>query len=291
MEGYNNFKHINESARKNNRIEYLQRKVKEASMGAAIANSTYNSLVEKAAIFASLDQEAAVDVETTEGYWNLFLKVKSDIQVMTQIAGESNLTVVGTLQDVRNLISAWEAVTSETLKAAESIVIMSEYIQKRKANNPLISNDLVADAIAAAKAAEKTVNIVLQAFTDALNTLSVAAQANNSTALRDVYKNLAITLILENNHQKGLLGTVLKAANINPTISRKIEKMAKNGESLETSLSNSLKAAKRKVKLSQIASENVNKEMNKAKEELALAQAVLATWEAALVAAETATGG
>lgn len=291
MTRYKKFRPFDVTAKKSNKIEFLQRMVNDASTVFAKAESKYNSFVEKANIFAELYNEAEVDLQTAEGYWKQFLQVKSDIKALNDTANEANLIAVDAHHDVRKLIIAWEEVTSETLKAAEAIVLTSNYIQKRKASNPLISDDLVKDAIDAAKAAEKTVATVVKAFKDALSALSSSWQANNSTELTDVYINIAMMELLINKNVGDNLSKILISENMSKANRDKILKMTKNSSPLEFSLKNAKDSAKKKTKLALTASESANKEMNKAKEELAQAQAALSTWNAALLAAETAVAG
>lgn len=286
---------VDVTADKTNRIEYLQRQVNDASTVVAKADSKYKSFVEKANTFTELYNEAEADLQTAEGYWKLFLQVKSDLEALKETANEANLIAVDVQRDIRQLIIAWEEVTADTLKAAEAIVLTARYIQKRKASNPLISNDLVKDATAAAKAAEKTVAAVVKAFKAALSMLSSSTQANNSTALTNVYINLAMTALIENKSEDGKLPKLLSKLLIDEEIPKGeldvIKKWASNKKPLEESLKDALKEAKSKDKRALMASEQANKEINKAKEERALAQATLATWEAALNAAETAVAG
>lgn len=286
---------VDVTAKKSTKIEYLQLQVNDASTVVAKADSKYKSFVEKANIFTELYNEAAADLQTAEGYWKLFFQIKSDLEALKETANEANLIAVDVQRDIRQLIIAWEEVTADTLKAAEAIVLTARYIQKRKASNPLISNDLVKDATAAAKAAEKTVAAVVKAFKAALSMLSSSAQANNSTALTNVYINLAMTALIENKSEDGKLPKLLSKLLIDEEIPKGeldvIKKWASDKKPLEESLKDALKEAKSKDKRALMASEQANKEMNKAKEELALAQATLATWEAALNAAETAVAG
>lgn len=295
MTKYKQIRFFDVTAKKTNKIEYLQRQVNDATTVVAKAEATYNSFVEKAATFSNLYNEAEADLQTAEGYWKLFLQVKADLKALNETADEANLVAVDAFHGVKNLIDCWEQVTTDTIKAAEAITLTADYIQKRKAANPLISDDLVNDAIAAANAAQKTVSAVVKAFKDALAALSSSTQANNSTELTDVYINLAITALLE---QK--LDEIDPA--IQTTLTTELSQAAITGNDLvtiqslmhpplETSLSKSLSDAQNKSAMALTASEAANREMNKAKEELAQAQASLSTWEAALTAAETAVAG
>ena len=284
---------VDVTSQKSNKIEYLQRQVNDAGVVVAAAQAKYDSFVIKANIFSGLYTEALADQQTAEGYWKLFLQVKSDLDALRQTTDEANLIAVDAFYDVQQLIVEWESVTAATIKAAEAILLSADYIQKRKASNNLISDDLVQDATAAASAAETTVKIVITALTDALSTLSSSAQANNSTEMTDVYVGLAVVAILENDIDLSLLRPIL----MDPSLDfgkreiAKIMRSANSREPLETSLSKGLDKAKSKTTLSLAASESANREMNKAKEELSEAEAALETWQAALVAAETAVAG
>ena len=284
---------VDVTSQKSNKIEYLQRQVNDAQIVVASAQAKYESFVTKANIFAELYKEAVADQQTAEGYWKLFSQVKSDLDALRQTTNEANLIAVDAFYDVQQLIGQWEEVTAATLKAAEAIILSADYIQKRKASNNLISDDLVKDATAAASAAEATVKVVIAAFTDALSTLSSSAQANNSTEMTDIYVNLAVIALLGNKLDKSILRPIL----MDPELDfgrrevRKIMNAADDREPLEVSLAKGLKSAKSKTSLSEKASQSANREMNRAKEELAEAEAALETWQAALVAAETAVAG
>lgn len=287
------FRHIDVTTRKSNKIEFLERQVNNASTIVAEAQSKYNSFVEKANTFAELYAEAQADQQKAEGFWKLFLQVKSDVEGLNQTSDEANLVAVDAFHDVKQLIREWEDVTAQTIKAAEAIVLTADFIQKRKASNPLISNDLVADAVSAANNAQKVVSTVIKAFTDALSTLSSSTQANNSTELTDVYVNLTMSFLLKSKSQD-LLPLVLakvKDGSISETQKENILELATKDEVLEELLYNALQDADTKTELAMNASESANREMNIAKEELAQATASLSTWEAALNAAETAVAG
>lgn len=293
MTRHTKIRRIDVTARQTNKIEFLKRQVNDAETVLAKATSKYDSFVTKAELFTALYAEAEVDQQTAESYWKTFLQVKSDLKALNSTADEANLVGVDAFHDVRQLILAWEQVTTDTLKAAEVIVLAAEYIDKRKASNPLISSELVSAATAAVKTTEKTVKAVISAFTDALSTLSSSAQANNSTELTSVYIQLAMTALLERNGVSPLLSLTLSDKNMDllKAKEKKILELTKADVALETSLSTALKAAKMKTQAALTASESANKEMNKAKEEMAQAEAALSTWEAALTAAETAVAG
>ncbi len=285
------YRRLDITARKTSKIEFLKRQVDDAKTMVAKAQAKYNSFVTKANTFAELYTEAESNKQTAESYWDLFLKVNADLHSINETVEEANLVAVDAFHDVKLLILEWESVTSSTIKAAESIMLAADYINKRKASNPLISNDLVNDAAAAAKAAQTTVKAVVNAFTDALSALSSSAQANNSTELTSVYLNIAISAVLDKTMIPLLNTSTFDNLKISKSEKKKLRALVAEHRPLEKSLKTSLSDAKTKAAQALTASESANKEMNRAKEQLSQAEASLATWEAALTAAETAVAG
>ena len=279
------------SAKKINKIEALKRQVNDAAKRVALAEVKYNSLVEKANTFTELYQEAEATRQTTESYWILFLKIKSSLHALQQTSDETDLVAVDALYDLRQLVVQWNKVTKDTIKAAEVIQLMAETIEKRKASNPLISDDLVNDASTAALDAEKTVKVVIAALRDTLRALASATQAKNSMELTNFYIEEASIRLLANaerlDGKKPNLASIQKLG-ISETEQKAIENYQPDHKSLELSLYNTLQAAHQNVSKALVASENANKEVNVAKEELARAEAKLSTLEAALAAAESA---
>ena len=256
---------IEETAQKSNKIEFLRRQVKRASTQVAMANAKYESCLAKANVFMDLYAEAESNRTAAINYWELFLKVKSSLDTGRQTSDVSKLKAVNIQHEAEQLIIHWQKVTKDTIKAAKAIQLSADYIQKKKAVNPLISNDLVSDAVAASKKAEKAVEVVIDALTDSLTTLSSSTGAKNDTELTNVYIDRMVSILLEKG--QGF------------------------DESLEASLKKGLEEAKQHAAQALLATENANKEMNIAKDELSQATAALATWEAALAAAETAVAG
>ncbi|MFK8163255.1 MAG: hypothetical protein AB8H12_12390 [Lewinella sp.] len=282
--------HLDVTAQKSNKIEYLERMVNDASIVLVMAESQYNSFVEKANSFNMLYSEAEADRQTAKSNWNMFLQVKSDLSALTHTANEANLVAVDAFHDIKQLICAWESVTVETLKAAEAITRTANYIQRRKASNQLISDNLVNDAIATSKAAQKTVTLVIKAFTDALNALSFSKQASNTTELTGVFIDEASVALLKKDVEKELK-EYKKGGSVSVGLITEIQQSISDKNPLEYTLDSTLRAARTKEKTALNASEAANREMNRAKEEFEQAQTALATWEAALAAAKTAIAG
>jgi hypothetical protein len=277
---------MNIAASKSNKIEYLKRQVKDASTRLAKAQAKYSSYVEKASLFSTLYQEAEANLQNAEAFWELFLKVKSSLIALRQSSEKTTLEAVEAFQSVKQLLIQWEKVTLDTLKANGAIQLAAEYIQKRKASNSLISDDLVLYATETAKKAQTTVKMVINSLTDTLAALSTSAKANNSAELTGVYIDNATGIMLKNRDEKSL--SALKKLNINAQEQEAIESINSTYEPLETSLQETLKEAQQNAKKAKIASESANLETNKAKEEMLQATTELNNWKTALAAAEAA---
>lgn len=258
---------MNITAKKTSTLQGLQRQVNDATTIAAKAEAKYESYVNKAQLFQDLLTQATNDLAVVKGQWNLFLALKSSLHAVEETCDDASLVAGTTYKGVRKLIKKWEDVVQQTLEAADAINLASDYINKRKASNPLISNDLVSDATLAANNAAAAVKQVISALTAALNSLSASNQANNSTALTRLYIDMTASTLLNDPRAKQ------DGAEHLP---------------LEVSLSNALKMASQKQTSVQNASSRANAEMAKAKEELDSANAKQVTAQAALRAAQAA---
>lgn len=257
---------MNITAKKTSTLQNLQRQVNDATTIAAKAEAQYDSFVNKAQLFRDLLTQATTELNTVKGQWNLFLTLKSSLKALEETSDESTEIAQVSYSDTKKLIKKWEDVVQQTLEAADAINLASTFINKRKASNPLISNDLVADATLAANNATATVTAVINALTSALNSLSSANQANNSTELTGLYIDMASAVLLSNEKNHPDVAHV----------------------PLQESLSNLLKVATNKVTAMQNASDSANSEMARAKDQLDAANAKLATAQAALSAAQAA---
>jgi hypothetical protein len=256
------------TARKTSTLRSLQRQLNDATTVAAKTESTYESFVNKAQFFSDLYKQATADLNTLNTQWTQFLTVKSSILALEQTSDESNLVAQVTNNNIKKLVKKWEQVVLHTLEAADAINLASDYINKRKASNILISADLVSDATLAANNAATTVTLVINALTASLNTLTVASQANNSTDLTGMYIDLASAALLAPVSP----GAAVQAAHT----------------PLETSLSALLNKTKRRQLAVQAALNNANAEMAAAKETMDSANAKVVAAQAALNAAQAA---
>lgn len=262
---------MNITAIKTATIQSLKRQFNDATTIAAKAEAAYESYVNKVQLFKDLNTQASTDLTVVTGQWAQFLTLKSSLNALAETSDDCNLVAQVTNDKIRRLVKKWEQVVQQTLEAADAINLASDYINKRKASNTLISSDLVADATQAAANATSTVTLVINALTVVLNTLTVASQSTNSSNLTGLYIDLA---------SAALLRPKLEASASNPVTPAHTP--------LEVSLNNLLQQVTRKQTASQEALNNANAEMASAKEALDTANAKVVAAQAALNAAQAA---
>jgi hypothetical protein len=265
---------INITAIKTSTLQSLQRHFTDATTIAAKAESTYDAYVNKAALFKDLYTQATANYTTVSNQWNMLLTLKSSITALEQTSDDCNEVADITHTKIKNLVQKWELVVQQTLEAADAINLASDYINKRKAANTLISSDLVSDATTATKNAANAVTLTINALTASLNTLTMASQAKKSTELTGLYIDMTSSAILTPQPHLEILGVIKP-----PQASHK---------PLETTLGELLSDATKKQKAAQKALDNANAEMANAKEQLDTANAKVVAAQAALTAAQSA---
>ena len=270
---------MNITARKTATLQGLVRQVNEASTIVSEATAKYESFSNKASAFQTLFTQRTNDLAVAENRWQLFLALKSSLLALKDTASSSNEVAVVSYNAIRKMIRKWENVMTHTLEAADAINLASDLINKRKAVNPIISNDLVNDAKIAAANAVTVVKQVIDALTAALNSLSSSNKANNTTELTEMYIDIAISVLLSD--KRGDVASVegLQDLVMSPEAAHK---------PLEDSLNRDLQEARKKMNDARTASNKAAKEMATAKEELDTANALLATSQMALSAAQGA---
>ncbi len=266
-------------------INQLKSDVKTATTTKSKTTASYDSFVSKQQMFNELLSLAQADYNTKQANWELLLTLKSSLTSLKDTADSTNEVAQVSDEQVKTMIEKWQKVTDETIRAADSINLTSNYIVQRKAANQLLSNDLVTDATKAAKAADSAVTLVITALTNALSSLGASNQANNSTLLTVNDINLAISMIIDPSTLKKEKPSVAMTSSVSLTAYRSAH------VPLERSLRTSLNESKKYNDQMIVTVNDVNNEVAQAKEEMDQATAELATLEAALKAAEAAVSG
>lgn len=174
---------MNITAIRTNTLQNLIRQYNDATTIAATADAAYQSYSNKADMYQNLYTQAVANTTTINGQWTMFLQLKSSLASLSQTSDDCNLVADVSYNNIQKLVKKWEQVMQKTVEATNAINLASDYITKRKASNPLISNDLVSDATTTAKNAATVFTAVVAALTATLNTLTSAAQAKKSTEL------------------------------------------------------------------------------------------------------------
>lgn len=259
------------TAQKTARIKHLQRVVQDAQLELAEAEATFESFEAKAELFAALlaNAQNKLGVMTTQD--NMATDASQKVQSLFHTATAAISTANDTYSDTQNLLKAVQKVVEATLSAATDIVQSAELIMTRKAANPLISSQLVTDAAQAATDASKTVSLIINALTATFNALSTANQASNTAEI--VQAEIIYLKDLVVGSKAGAAGLV-SAADM----------------TIEDQTGSNYSQARDYEKESQMASDQANQQMIKAKNDLTRATANLANSQSALSAAEAAVG-
>ena len=249
-------------------IANLELQVKSQTTIVAQAEAKYNSYQSKLAEFNSLLSEAEADLSTAQANHNQYMTVEGNTLGTNQAAETSSEVSQTTYALSKKLLEEWNQVGYLALKSATQIAEVTDYIQKRKAANPLISNDLVNDAVTANKNAATTVKLVINALNDAMDAMTSASEASRSTDLTMLYSEMGVNLTTGNT----ATGTDVSTA-------------------LKTLIANALTAAQDNVTAYQNAVNTVTAQTSQAKQEYDEANDQLEAYQSALAAAQVAVAG
>ncbi|NOS93273.1 MAG: hypothetical protein HOP30_15250 [Cyclobacteriaceae bacterium] len=187
---------MNITAIRTNTLQNLIRQYNDATTTAATADAAYQSYCNKADMYQNLYTQAVTNTATINAQWAMFLQLKSSLAALSQTSDDCNLVADVSYNNIQKLVKKWEQVLQKTVEATDAINLASDYIIKRKASNPLISNDLVNDATTTAKNATTVFTAVVAALTSALNTLTSAGQAKKSTELTGLNIDISMAALL-----------------------------------------------------------------------------------------------
>ncbi len=265
---------LNVTSIKNSTLQNLVRQTNDAATTAAMAESAYNSYVNKVQLFQNLLTTATSDQATAKAQWASFLTAKSSLKALEQTSDDSNLVAEITYNNISGLVRTWERVVQKTIEAAEAVNLASDFINSRKAANIQIASELVTDATAIKKGADTAVTLVINALTASLNTLTASGQAKNSTELTGSYIALASSALLK--------------WTANPRIPMVLAAPEAAHEPLEISLNRILQDANDRVIATQAALDNAKTQAATAKEALDTAKARVVKAQESLAAAQAA---
>jgi hypothetical protein len=258
------------TADKTTMLENLTIQVREQGTVTAVAEARYNALQEKLGTFNTLLLQARANESTAQSNQTQYLKVEGDVRAVQKASITSSEVSQSTYNLSKKMLRQWEAVAKIALEAATRIAEATEYIQKRKAANSLINKDLVSYAVEANKNAAAAVKIIIAALTNAMDALTSASEASQSTDLAQLYAEVNTNYAI-GQAQPG----------IDNPVSQPMEPIFK------TALYN----AKQEVQSYYTGVETITGQSAAAKKEYSEAAEQLSALQAALEAAETAVAG
>tara|TARA_R110001599_G_scaffold141403_1_gene321758 strand:- start:2074 stop:4209 length:2136 start_codon:yes stop_codon:yes gene_type:complete len=168
------------SAQKAAAIYNLKRLVEDAKKSLAEAEAVYESFQEKSVLFDSLLNNSIDRITVMTDQNKLAVDTSQKVNSLSETVKTALQTANNTYSATSHLLMSVQQVVDATLDAATEVKLSAELIMKRKAANPLISSELVADASQAATDANKVVSLIINALTSSYNALSTASQANNT---------------------------------------------------------------------------------------------------------------
>ncbi|MEL6538048.1 MAG: hypothetical protein AAFQ98_21700 [Bacteroidota bacterium] len=157
----------------------------------AQAAAKSSSLQKKLAATRAAQTAAQGKLSSAQSLYDQWLKIQADVNSSENASSTSSMVSQNTYGLAKNMLKAWEYVARLTLQTVDEVEAVAEYIQKRKAANPLINNDLVTESVAANRNAEATMAKVTAALTSAMEALTSSSEASRSTDLTLLYAELA----------------------------------------------------------------------------------------------------
>gem|GEM_PF-5208686 len=167
----------------------IQINAQNAVVAQAAAKS--DSLQKQLAASRAAQTAAQGKLSSAQSLYDQWLKIQADVNASGNASNNSSMVSQNTYGLAKNMLKAWETVALLTLQTVDEVESVAEYIQKRKAANPLINNDLVTEAVAANRNAEAAMTKVTAALTSAMEALTASSEASRSTDLTLLYAELA----------------------------------------------------------------------------------------------------
>ncbi|MEL6537757.1 MAG: hypothetical protein AAFQ98_20215 [Bacteroidota bacterium] len=184
------------TAHKSATISALELKIDRQSTLVAQAQGKYESLETKLTTFRSLLTQAEKGYTAAQANYDQYLAVEAAVQETRSGAGSSSEVSQSSFALAKTMLGQWQDVAGQALEAATQIAEVADYIQGRKASNPLISDRLVQEANQAHQQGLVAVKAVVSALTEAMHALSTASEASQSTSLTVTYSEMANSLVL-----------------------------------------------------------------------------------------------
>ena len=277
----------NVTKRKTATVANLEFEIANQTTAVAQATAKNQALQQKLQSFTNLLNDKEALLNTAQANYDQYLTIEKDVINVTTTTNTSSGVSQNTYALAKGMLLAWQEVGQSALKAATEIAELTDYIQKRKASNPLINDDLVNMAVDANNTAKTSVQKVISALVEAMASVSMASKASQTTNLTVLYAQLAENYAIGNN-DNSTTSEAMQAA-----MARAVKKVASTGsdidkEALKLVVTQALVLAQNDVKAYQNAVKTISAQAATAQTELEAAQQELTALQQALAAAKTA---
>lgn len=236
-------------------ISKLQEEVDIATKTKVDAEATVNAFTDKANMFSEILGDTQRDRLTAEKNYELAVKASQSSSALSLAALKSADNAAQTNKGAREMLQLAQRVVDRLLDAALEVSNLSRFIQARKAANPYISSEMVAEAAQSEADAAAAVAAAIQCLTATSAAFRFSQQAQFSTNLTEV---------------ESMRFDYLVDGSIPPEVKRAmdISQQANNNASLLAVLRDSLKSARAKESEAQYALDIVNARLAQANREL-----------------------
>jgi len=277
----------NVTRRRTAKVARLEFEIANQTTLVAQTTAKNQGLQNKLKTFTALLNEKQALLEIAQTNFNQFLVIEGRVLSVTNTTDTSSSVSQNTYALAKGMLEEWQKVGQAALTAATEIAELTTYVQRRKANNPLINDDLVNMAVDANNTARASVQRVITALVEAMAAVNMASQASQTTSLTVLYAQLAQSYAIGNNDND------LDASSPQDSLNKALQQATSKNSLLDNKplrqlVTQSLTMAQNDVAAYKKAVKTISGQAATAQTEMAAAQQELAALQQALAAAQTA---
>lgn len=253
-------------------VEKITNQVNNAQYKVDELTAVVDSLTAKQSQFATLLSQADAKKLTALDHYNQVRMVATDIQELYKYSSTVKVQTAGVQKSISNTTKVMSDLINKLIFSADVIEKLGELVNRQKAINQVIPDELVTILATATTDANNAVALTLTALQSIYASLATADQANSLSQLE---KEQAADLTLM------LTGT-------KPDANVTYSDAAQNGPHLVTLLKSAYETSRSNYEAALQASDMATNQLNSAKEDLATATTILNSLKAGLEAAKAA---
>ncbi len=192
-------------------IDSLTTKVQDTEYLVAQLQSVVSSLSEKSSEFTTFLADAEAGKETALNNFNLVKSVVNTIRNLTRATNRVNTQTSSADRKIKKTAKKMSQLISQLIFSAEIVDKLAQLIDKKKASNPLISDELVKVITTATADANNAVATTLTALQSCYATSSSAQESTQITSLEFSQSISLYSLITGDNKSKDNINDLKKA--------------------------------------------------------------------------------